>query len=60
MTIVEVEKIFRKKGCIEIPGTKHRKFLCPNGKITCLPRHKGDIPPGTLRAIERQSGIKLK
>lgn len=43
-------------------GTNHILATSPDGtKFVPIPRHKGrDIKPGTLKAIERQSGIKLK
>lgn len=49
------EKLPRKKG-------SHRQFVHPTkpGKVA-VPMHKGkDIPIGTLRAIEEQSGVSLR
>ncbi len=31
----------------------------PDGRVTVVHRHKGDIPTGTLKAIERQTKVKL-
>ena len=38
----------------------HRQFKHPTkpGQVT-VPFHRGDLPPGTLRSIEKQAGIKI-
>jgi predicted RNA binding protein YcfA (HicA-like mRNA interferase family) len=51
-----------KAGWVEV-GQKgnHLQFKHPEkpGRVT-VPRPSRDIPIGTLRSIERQSGLKLK
>ena len=37
----------------------HRQYRLPNGNLVTVPYPKKDIPLGTLRSIERQSGIKF-
>ena len=39
----------------------HRQYKHPSalGRVT-VPHPVRDLPPGTLRSIERQSGLKLK
>ncbi len=59
MTEIEVVKRLLKAGFIEFPGTKHRFFKHPDGRNTRVPRHKGDLPKGTLKAIEKQSQVKM-
>lgn len=59
MTAREVLSILERAGFVNKGGKGHDKLEHPDGRITVVHRHKGDIPPGTLRAIERQSGVKL-
>ncbi len=40
-------------------GKGHEKMVHPDGRVTVVFRHKGDIPKGTLKAIERQTQVKL-
>ena len=47
-----IEKIVRTRG-------SHRQYRLPNGNLVTVPYPKKDIPLGTLRSIERQSGIKF-
>lgn len=61
MTVREIIKILKKEGWYEMkrkPGS-HIQLKHPDmpNKVT-VPDHKGDIPPGTLRSIERQAGLK--
>lgn len=36
-----------------------RKMRHPDGRWTTVPMHRKDLKKGTMRAIEKQSGIKL-
>jgi predicted RNA binding protein YcfA (HicA-like mRNA interferase family) len=60
----EVIKILQEAGFQEAKGGKgsHIKLKHPDGRITVLPMHgmNKDVPIGTLKAIEKQTGIKLK
>lgn len=52
----------RKAGW-ELVGTRgdHHKFRHPStGRITVVQHPRKDIPTGTLRAIEKQTGVKLR
>lgn len=37
----------------------HQKMRHPDGRTTIVPHPKKDLPLGTLRNIERQSGVPL-
>ena len=54
-------KILKQNGWYEIDKVgSHSQFRHPNkkGRVT-VPHPKKDIPIGTLKSIERQSGIKF-
>lgn len=52
-------KILEEAGFKQKQGSRHIKLAHPDGRITVIHRHKGDIPTGTLAAIERETGIPL-
>ena len=56
MTAREVIRRLLALGCTERPGKgAHRVFVSPQGHCrTVVSSHRGDIPTGTLHAIERQ------
>lgn len=60
MTFREIDKIVRKDGwqLVSIVGSHHH-YRHPNkkGKLT-IPKHSGDIKPGTLNNILKQAGLK--
>ena len=60
MNAKNVCKIIEKIGG-ELVRTRgsHRQYRLPNGNLVTVPYPKKDIPSGTLRSIERQSGIKF-
>jgi len=60
MTAREILKILRKDGWYEVnQAGSHLQFKHPTkpGKVT-VPRHSGDIAPGTLKRIYEQAGLK--
>lgn len=59
MNARELIKKLEAAGFVNQGGTNHDKLVHPDGRKTVVHRHKGDIPPGTLKAIARQTGIKL-
>lgn len=65
MTSREIIKRLLENGWVEVkprtPGS-HRQFRHPerNGKITVQEHGARDIPVGTLKSIEKQSGLKLR
>jgi predicted RNA binding protein YcfA (HicA-like mRNA interferase family) len=57
----KVIKALRKAGW-ELVDTRgsHHKFRDPKtGKITVIPHPRKDLPIGTLRSIEKQTGLKF-
>lgn len=59
MTVKEVVKKLEQAGFTNHGGTRHDKLVHPDGRVTVVYRHKGEIPIGTLRAISKQTGIPL-
>jgi len=60
MTASEVIKRLKKAGWTFTEGGNHTVGTSPDGtKKTVIHRHKGDLKPGTLKAIERQTGIRM-
>lgn len=37
----------------------HQVWKHPDGRWTVVPDHRGDLAPGTLREIEKQTGVEL-
>ena len=63
MTAREVKKILKAAGWSFESGGEHQtKAVSPDGKIRIpIPEHGGkDIKIGTLKAIERQTGVVLR
>ncbi len=62
MTAKEIVRSLKVAGFDEI-GQKgaHKKMRHAIDKTrwTIVPMHKGDVPIGTLKAIETQTGVKL-
>lgn len=57
----EIIRILEANGWVEVARRgSHAQFKHPErpGRVT-VPHPKKDMPPGTLRSIERQAGIKL-
>ena len=59
MTAHELVKRLEKAGFVNKGGRNHDKMTHPDGRVTVVRRHKGSIPLGTLKAIERQTKVKL-
>jgi len=61
MTAKEAEKLIKSDGWYELrsSGSSHKQYKHPTkkGKVT-ISFHLGDIPPGTLRSIMKQAGVK--
>ena len=60
MTAREILKILHKDGWYEVNQEgSHLQLKLPtkSGKVT-IPRHSGDIAPGTLKRIYEQAGLK--
>jgi predicted RNA binding protein YcfA (HicA-like mRNA interferase family) len=62
MSSREVIKALKADGWFEVGHEgSHKQFKhnTKQGRVT-VPVPKRDIPPGTLKSIEKQAGIKLK
>lgn len=61
MTSTELIKLMKNDGWYEVAQKgSHKQFKHPRkkGKVT-VPDHRGkDLPPGTLNAILKQTGLK--
>jgi len=58
MTRFELDKKFKKARWMIIHGKAHDLAISPNGQKVALPRHKGDIPLGTVQKILKDAGLK--
>jgi predicted RNA binding protein YcfA (HicA-like mRNA interferase family) len=38
----------------------HATYRHPDGRTTVVPMHSGDLRPGTLKSILRQSGLSVE
>ncbi|AWK88631.1 type II toxin-antitoxin system HicA family toxin [Azospirillum thermophilum] len=62
MSSREVIALLQADGWREVAQTgSHKQFKHPSktGRVT-VPSPVRDLPPGTLKSIERQSGVKLR
>jgi predicted RNA binding protein YcfA (HicA-like mRNA interferase family) len=59
MTAQELITRLENAGFVNKGGRNHDKLAHPDGRVTVVHRHKRDIPFGTLKAIERQTKVKL-
>jgi len=60
MTKLELEQKLRKAGWVITHGGAHDQATNPQkpGVKIPIPRHTGDIPKGTARAILRDAGLE--
>ena len=57
----ELARKLRRAGFVEIRTSRHPVFYLAKGDITIpVPRHPGDVPKGTLRAIIREIGMTIE
>ena len=62
MTYGELKRRLRRLG-VELvrEGTKHEVWQnLTNGRRTQIPRHRGEVPSGTLHGILHQLGLRLE
>lgn len=59
MTARELTNILEQAGFKATEGARHTKWKHPDGRVTVIHRHKGDIPRGTLKAIFREAGLPM-
>ncbi len=55
----DIIKKLAKAGFVASEGANHTKMSHPDGRWTVIGRHP-EIPNGTVRAVERQTGVKLR
>lgn len=60
MTKYELEKLLKTEGFEKRSGGKHDIWFKKGFPPIPIPRHKGDIPHGTLRSIKKAAGLKEK
>ena len=58
MTKHQLEKLLKNKGFAKRSGGKHDIWIKKGFPPIPVPRHKGDIPHGTLRSIKNAAGLK--
>ena len=58
MTKLELEKLLKQNGFVKRSGGKHDVWVKKSFPPVPVPRHKGDIPNGTLRNILKASGLE--
>jgi predicted RNA binding protein YcfA (HicA-like mRNA interferase family) len=58
VTKYELEKVLKNQGFQKRSGGKHDIWLKRGFPPIPVPRHKGDIPHGTLRSIMKAAGLK--
>lgn len=57
----EILKILKQHGFTFEEGGNHTKAFAPDGQFkTTIDRHTRDLPLGTLRSIEKQTGVTLR
>ncbi len=54
----EILRKLNKAGFVRAEGANHTRMTHPDGRWTAIGRHT-EIPTGTVRAIERQTVVKL-
>lgn len=61
MTSGEIMRKLKEAGFVEV-GVRgsHHKLRHPDGRTTIVPHPSKDMKPGTVRAIERQTGVRLR
>jgi predicted RNA binding protein YcfA (HicA-like mRNA interferase family) len=60
LTKAELERKLKKAGWVITHGKAHDQATNPAkpGVIIPIPRHAGDIPAGTAKAIKKEAGIE--
>jgi predicted RNA binding protein YcfA (HicA-like mRNA interferase family) len=60
ITYRELSGKLKRAGYIEVRTSRHPVFYLASKNLTIpVPKHPGDIPKGTLRAIVREMGISV-
>ena len=57
----ELARKLRRAGYVEVRTSRHPVFYLASLDVTIpVPRHPGDVPIGTLRAIVREMGMSVE
>jgi predicted RNA binding protein YcfA (HicA-like mRNA interferase family) len=59
MTKRELEKLLRKAGFFKRIGGRHDVWVQRGFPPIPVPRHKGDIPKGTLKSIIKHAKLEV-
>ncbi|HAS89847.1 MAG TPA: hypothetical protein DCS48_11175 [Desulfovibrio sp.] len=59
MKATELRKKLENEGFVNIRTDKHHKYRHPDGRTTMVPKGRKEIGLGLLKAIERQTQVKL-
>lgn len=60
MRAKDVVKELKRNGWVEARQTGSHLMLKKDGRLTVIPMHTGDLAIGTLKSIEKQTGVKLR
>ncbi len=60
MTKRELERLLRQAGFNKRSGGKHDVWVKEGSPPIPVPRHKGDIPNGTVRNILKHANLEVK
>ncbi len=56
----ELARKLKRAGYVEIRTSRHPVYYLAAKNLTIpIPRHPGDVPKGTLRAIIREMGVSI-
>ena len=57
----ELARKLRRAGSLEIRTSRHPVYYLAERNLTIpVPRHPGEVPKGTLRAVVREMGIDVE
>lgn len=61
ITHQELARNLRQAGYVEIRTKRHPVYYLAESDVTIpVPKHPGDVPVGTLRAVVREMGITVE
>jgi predicted RNA binding protein YcfA (HicA-like mRNA interferase family) len=60
VTYRELARKLQRAGYVEIRTSRHPVYYLAARNVTIpVPRHPGDVPKGTLRAVVREMGVSV-
>ena len=61
ITFRELARKLKRAGYVEIRTSRHPVYFCAAKNLTIpVPRHPGDVPKGTLRAVIGEMGLGVE